>query len=60
MIHWQEKGQDRRQLDALAQRPRVGGLNHGPVGDRVAVGDAQFAHRAAAAIEFLNQRGGEG
>ena len=36
------------QLDFVFQRPRVRGLNDGPVGNRVAVRNAQFAQTAAA------------
>ena len=48
-----------RELHALVERPRVRRLNHRPVGDRVAVGDAHFAQARPAGDELLQHRGGE-
>jgi hypothetical protein len=43
----------------LPSRARVRRLNHRPIGDRVAVGNADFAQRRAAAVELADHVGGE-
>ena len=47
------------ELDLFGQRPRVRRLNHRPVGDRVAIGNAHLAQRAAAAVELADHVGRE-
>ena len=43
----------------LCASARVYGLNHGPVGDRIAVRNADFAQMAAAADDFFQHGGRE-
>ena len=46
-------------LTLCCKRPRVGTLNHRSVGDRIAVGNAQFTEAAAAGDQAAEQVGGK-
>ena len=54
-----ERIQDVGELDFVCERAGVRRLNHGAIGDRIAVGNADFAQMAAAADHFFQHRGGE-
>jgi hypothetical protein len=51
--------EDVGQTGLAVQRAGVRGLDHRTVGDRIAVGDAEFAQRTAARLEFPQDGGRE-
>ena len=54
-----ERGEDVGEFDFVCECTGVGGLDHGAVGDGIAVGDADFAEMRAAGDELFDHGGGE-